>query len=128
MAAPRRVIKLEIGVEELSRLETIARSRTEAASRVERAYIVLAYRAKPSSTAVGAQGGVTHHTVQCRLHRAVRLGVIAALDDSPRPGGQREITTEARTWLGSPACRKAKDLGCLDDLNQGPVGQGHSGA
>jgi hypothetical protein len=35
-------------------LEVIARSRTEPASRVERARILLAYRSEPSSTAVGA--------------------------------------------------------------------------
>ena len=34
MAAPRRVVELEIGPDELARLETVARSRTEAASRV----------------------------------------------------------------------------------------------
>src|SRR6516164_8606828 len=75
MAAPRRVVELEIGADELARLETVARSGTEAASRVERARILLAYRAEPSSTAVGARLGVTHHTVQRCLRRAARLGV-----------------------------------------------------
>ena len=79
MAAPRRVIELAIGADDLSRLEVIARSRTEPASRVERARILLAYRSEPSSTAVGARIGVTHHTVQRCLRRAARLGVIAAL-------------------------------------------------
>ncbi|MFZ0019148.1 MAG: hypothetical protein WAL10_17605, partial [Acetobacteraceae bacterium] len=44
MAAPRRVIELAIGTDDLSRLEVMARSRTEPASRVERARILLAYR------------------------------------------------------------------------------------
>jgi hypothetical protein len=86
MAAPRRVVELAIGADDLSRLEVIARSRTEPASRVERARILLAYRSEPSSTAVGVQIGVTHHTVQRCLRRAVRLGAMATLDDSPRPG------------------------------------------
>ncbi len=64
MAAARRVVEIEIGPEELSRLEAIARSRIEPASRVERARILLAYRSVSSSTAVGAQIGVTHHTVR----------------------------------------------------------------
>jgi citrate lyase beta subunit len=42
MAAPRRVVELVIGEEDLSRLMSIARSRTEAASRVERARMLLA--------------------------------------------------------------------------------------
>ena len=70
-------------------------------SLVERARILLAYRAEPFSTAVGAQLGVTHQTVQGCLHRAVRLGVMAALDDSPRPRRAREITPEARAWLAA---------------------------
>ena len=116
MAAPRRVIELEIKLEELSRLEMIARSRTEPASRVERARILLAYRAEPSSTAVGAVIGVTHHTVQRCLRRAVRLGVMAALDDSPRAGRKPDITPEAKAWLVSLACQKAKDLGYPHEL------------
>ena len=116
MAAPRRVIELEIGPHELARLQTIARSRTDAASRVERARILLAYRAEPSSTAVGAQLGVTHHTVQRCLRRAGRLGVMAALDDSPRPGKAPDIAPSARTWLVSLACQKAKEFGYPHEL------------
>ena len=116
MAAARRVVEIEIGPEELSRLEAIARSRIEPASRVERARILLAYRSVSSSTAVGAQIGVTHHTVQRCLRRAVQFGVIAALDDSPRPGRKPDITSEAKAWLTSLACQKAKDLGYPHEL------------
>jgi hypothetical protein len=59
MAAPRRVIELSMDPDDLALLETLARSRTEPSSRVERARILLAYRSDPSSTAVGAQIGVT---------------------------------------------------------------------
>ena len=116
MAAPRRVIELAIGPEDVSRLEVLTRSRTEPASRVERARILLAYRAEPSTTAVGARIGVTHQTVQRCLRRAVRLGVIAALNDSPRPGKAATITAEAKAWLVSLACQKAKDFGYPHEL------------
>jgi len=53
MAAPRRVIEFAVDADELAQLAALARSRTEPASRVERARIVLAYRAEPSTTAVG---------------------------------------------------------------------------
>ena len=116
MAAPRRVIEIAIGEEDLARLESIARSRTEPACRVERARILLAYRAEPSAYAVAEAIGVTHHAVLRCLHRAVRLGAMAALDDSPRPGKAPEITDEARAWLVSLACHKAKDLGYPHEL------------
>jgi len=44
MAAPRRVVEVAISEEEASELERLARSRTEPASRVERARMLLAYQ------------------------------------------------------------------------------------
>ena len=111
MAARRRVVAISIEDEDMARLETIARSRTAPAGWVERARILLAYHADPSTYSVGEAIGVTHQTVQRCLARAVRFGVIAALDDSPRPGKAPEITQEARTWVVSLACQKAKELG-----------------
>jgi transposase len=116
MAAPRRIMEVSIGEADLARLEAIARSRTEPAGRVERARILLAYRADPSTYAVGAAIGVTHHTVLRCLDRAVRLGVMGALEDSPRPGKPPEITDDAKAWLISLACQKAKDLAYPHEL------------
>lgn len=116
MAASRRVMDLAIGEEDLARLEIIARSRTDPASWVQRARILLAYRAEPSAYAVGEAIGVTHQTVLRCLDRAKRLGVMAALNDSPRPGKRGDITAEAKAWLTSLACQKAKDLGYPHEL------------
>ena len=44
MAAPRRVVELAISNDEAAGLERLTRSRTEPASRVERARMLLAYR------------------------------------------------------------------------------------
>jgi|SRR5271165_5578549 len=63
MTARRRVVELSITDEDLSRLMAIARSRTEPASRVERARMLLAYRDDPSFFAVGQALGVHHQTV-----------------------------------------------------------------
>lgn len=116
MAAPRRVVEFTIEPDDLAQLESIARSRTEAAIRVERARMLLAYHANPSSVAVGERIGVMRHTVRRCVRRAQRLGVLAALDDSPRPGKAPVITPEARAWLVSLACQKAKDLGYPHEL------------
>ena len=108
MAAPRRVIELAFTEQELADLERISRSRTESASRVERARILLTYRATPSLYATGRSIGVTHQTVERCLRRAQDLGVMAALEDSPRPGREPIITSEARTFIVDLACRKAR--------------------
>jgi hypothetical protein len=47
--------------------------------------------------------------------RAV-AALFAALDGRPRPGREPTITLEAKAWLVSLACRKAKDLGYPHEL------------
>ena len=65
---------------------------------------------------MGEAIGVTHQAVQRCLDRAVRLSVMAALDDSRRPGKTPEITHDAKAWVVSLACQKPKDLGHPHEL------------
>src|ERR1700674_1593775 len=116
MAAWRRAIELSLGEADLEKLQLIAQSRTEPASRVERARILLGYRKDPSFFAVGQALGLHHQTVQRCVERAVAEGPTAALDDRPRPGREPTITIEAKAWLTSLACRKAKELGYPHEL------------
>jgi transposase len=116
VAASRRVVELAFSDENVAELMRIARSRTVPASHVERAQVLLAYRETPSFYAVGRMIGVTHQTVERCVRRAQTLGVMAALDDSPRPGREPVITDEARTFVVGLACRKAKDLGYPHEL------------
>src|ERR1700687_4151000 len=95
MAAWRRAIELSLGEADTAKLRSIAQSRTEPASRVERARILLAYREDPSFFAVGRALGLHHQTVQRCVERAVVEGPMAALHDRPRPG--REPTIHARS-------------------------------
>src|SRR6266403_3908490 len=116
MAGWRQVIELAMSDEENGRLGLIARSRSESASRVERAQMLLAYRQKPSFFAVGQELGQHHHTVQRCVERAMVYGPLAALDDRPRPGKEPTITPEAKAWLVSLACEKAKEHGYPHEL------------
>ena len=116
MAAWRRAIELSLEDADVERLRSIAQSRTEPASRVERARILLSYREDPSFFAVGQALGLHHQTVQRCVERAVVEGPMAALDDRPRPGKEPTITIEAKAWLTSLACRKAKELGYPHEL------------
>ncbi len=116
MTAWRQVFELAIEDEDLARLMSIARSRTEPAIQVERARMLLAYRDDPSFFAVARAFGTHHQTVQRCVERAVAYGPLAALDDRPRPGKEPTITDEAKAWLVSLACRKAKELGYPHEL------------
>src|ERR1700747_896811 len=116
MAGWRRVVELAMTDEEIERLTVLSRSRTEATSRVSRAQMLLAYRENPSFCAVGQRLGVHHQTVQRCVERALADGPLAALDDRPRPGKEPTITPEAKAWLVSLACEKAKEHGYPHEL------------
>src|SRR3974377_1506479 len=108
MAAGRRAIELSLGDEDTAKLRSIAQSRTEPASRVERARILLAYREDPSFFAVGRALGLHHQTVQRCVERAVVEGPMAALDDRPRPGRAPNSPRARHAWLGSVAVPEAQ--------------------
>ena len=116
MARWRQAIELAMTAEEVGRLAVIARSRSEAARRVERAQILLTYQRNPSFFAVAQTLGIHHQTVQRCVERAMAYGPLAALDDRPRPGKEPTITPEAKAWLVSLACEKAKDQGYPHEL------------
>jgi transposase len=78
--------------------------------------MLLAYRESPSFFAVGQRVGVHHQTVQRCIERALAYGPLMALDDRPRPGKEPTITPEAKAWLVSLACDKAKDHGYPHEL------------
>ena len=116
MAGWRQAIELALSDEDIAALAAISRSRTDSASRVERARMLLAYRKDPSFFAVGQTMGVHHQTVKRCVERALAHGPMAALDDLPRPGKEPTITAEAKAWVVNLACRKAKELGYPHEL------------
>src|ERR1700739_897967 len=116
MAGWRGAVALAMTAEEIETLTALSRSRTEAARHVERAQMLLAYRQQRSFFAVGQRLGIHHQTVQRCVERALAYGALAALDDPPRPGKEPTITPEAKAWLVSLACDKAKEHGYPHEL------------
>jgi transposase len=116
MARWRQAIELAMTAEEVGSLTIISRARTEPARRVERAQMLLAYRENPSFFAVGQKLGVHHQTVERCVERALAYGPLTALDDRPHPGKEPTITPEAKAWLVSLACDKAKEHGYPHEL------------
>src|SRR5260370_12251190 len=116
MAGWRRAVELTMTREEIERLAVLARSRTEPASQVSRAQMLLAYRENPSFCAVGKRIGVHHQTVQRCVERALAYGPLTAIEDRSRPGKEPVITPEAKAWLVSLACDKAREHGYPHEL------------
>src|SRR2546421_4074662 len=116
MARWRQAVELAMTDAEMETLAALSRSRTEPARRVEGAQMLLAYRENPSFFAVGQSLGVHHQTVERCVERALAYGPLPALDDRPHPGKEPVITPEAKAWLVSLACDKAKEHGYPHEL------------
>src|ERR1700727_854661 len=98
MAGWRRAVELAMTAEEIETLTALSRSRTEAARRVERAQMLLAYRPHMKFFAVGQKLGVHHQTVQRWVERALAYGALAARDDRPRARKEPTSRPEAKAW------------------------------
>ena len=117
MAGWRRAVELAMTNEEIERLTALSRSRTEPASRVSRAQI----RCWPiarilRSVRWGKASGSTIKRFSGCVERALGYGPLAAIEDRPRPGKEPVITPEAKAWLVSLACDKAKEHGYPHEL------------
>jgi transposase len=108
MARWRQAVELAMTDEDIEKLAAIARSRSEAARRAERAQILLAYREKPSFFAVGQRPGLHHQTVQRCVERALACGPLTALDDRPGPRKEPTIYTRGKSVVGISGLRQGQ--------------------
>jgi transposase len=116
MAGRRKRAPLVLDTSTKIELTRLAASRTEAAQRVERAKMLLAYAAGESVTQI-ARAHATHRPkVERCIDKALEVGPLTALADLPGRGRKPTITPEARAWVVSLACQKPKDLGYSYEL------------
>jgi transposase len=94
-----------------AKLEAISKSRTEKASRIERAKMLLAYANNASVSSIARTLSTNRPKVERCIDKALQLGVLAAIDDLPRSGKKVLVSPEARAWLVALACQKPKELG-----------------
>lgn len=116
MPFKRRRADLKLTKEVQEQLQRISRSRTERASRVERAKMILGYYQGVSISAIARQLSTNRPKVERCVDKALQLGALTALDDLPRSGKPPAITGEARAWLVNLACQKPKELGYSYEL------------
>jgi len=91
-------------------LTSVSRSRTERASRVERARMLLAYRENPSFFAVAQQLGAHHQTVQRCVEAGAGYGPLGHLM-TDTTGKEPTITADGQGLVGVSACDKAREHG-----------------
>ena len=116
MPFPRKRGALQFSAEELRKLESISRSRSEERRRAVRAAILLASLSGQSDESIAERHHVSRGTVVLCLRKCLEFGLEAALGELPRPGRPRQLTDEAVVWVQHCACQKPKELGYSYEL------------
>ena len=75
--------KLVLDAEARTKLESIAKSRTEGHARIERAKVLLAYDAEERVTAIAVAFQTNRPKIERILNRALEMGALASLEDRP---------------------------------------------
>src|SRR5215471_9430824 len=116
MPFPRKRDALQFSAEELRKLESISRSRTEERRRAGRAAILLGSFSGQSDESIAERHHVSRGTVVLCIRKCLEFGLEAALGELPRPGRPRQLTNDAVVWVQHCACQKPKELGYSYEL------------
>ena len=111
-----RRAQLKLGESEVEALIALAQSRSEPAGRVQRASILLRYRAGTTVSEIARTMGTNRPRVERCVSKALELGVTQALADLPGRGRRPRLTAEARAWVVALACQKPRYLGYAQEL------------
>jgi transposase len=99
-----------------AQLESLSKSRTEEARRVQRARILLMAAGGSTDAEIASAVSLNKNSVRNTIAKFFSVGMEAALGDLARPGRPAVIDDDAATWVKSVACTKPKDLGYAQEL------------
>jgi transposase len=107
---------LEMTEDELRQLNIISKSRKQPKRAVERANVLLRFHEGTSISQIARELGTNRPKVERTIDKAFAFGILAALEDLPRSGRSRIISSGARTWILSLACSKPLEHGYPNEL------------
>src|SRR5260370_8571172 len=107
---------LVIAADERQKLERLRDSRKAPKRETERAAILLSYAAGEGPTVIQQRLGVSRPTIYKCIDKALAAGVQSGLKDRYHRPKEPVITEQAKAWVLSLACTKAKDHGLATGL------------
>lgn len=116
MAGKCKLPALVLTQEEEQRLRALRASRAAPVREVERAQVLLEYQAGSNPSAIQKALGISRVTIYHYLHKALEMGVEAALVDTFHRPKEPVITSTDKAWVVSLACTKPKELGYAAEL------------
>src|SRR6202162_185324 len=116
MPFPRKRSPVQFSEQEMLKLESIRKSRTEAKRRTLPAALLLDSLSGQSDEVIARHHHVSRSTVVLCIQKCLQFGMDAALGELPRPGKPRQLPDDAITWVQNCACQKPKELGYSYEL------------
>src|SRR5450432_3251566 len=116
MPFPRKRRAVQFSEEEMLKLESARKSRTEEKRRTLRAAFLLDSLSGQSDEAIAQHYHVSRSTVVLSIQKFLQFGLDAALGELPRPGKPRQLPDDAIAWVQHCACQKPKELGYSYEL------------
>src|ERR1700688_2735263 len=107
---------LALTVEEKEHLDQLRQSRTASVRDVQRAQILWRYHAGETVTQIARVLKTTRNSVVKWIDKALQMGVVAGMKDTPHKPREAVITDDAKAWVVHLACSKPKDLGYAAEL------------
>jgi len=102
---------LDLTEDEIKQLETISKSRTQPERAIWRSKVLLKFHEGKSISQIARDLSTNRPKVERTINKAFAFGIDAALEDLPRSGRSRKISSGARTWILSLACSKPLNHG-----------------
>jgi transposase len=101
--------RIRLSDEERATLTTLTRTGSARAYRIRRAQLLLLADRGKTDAQIAEHIGVHARTVSRLRQRADQVGVLAALDDRPRPGATPKLDRAAEAILVATACTEPPD-------------------
>jgi hypothetical protein len=107
---------LVLTAEEKESLDQLRQSRTAAMRDVQRAQILWRYQSGETVAQIARAVNTTRNSALKWIDRALQVGVMTGIRDTPHKPREAVITDDARAWVVHLACAKPKDLGYAAEL------------
>jgi len=116
VAGKSKLPALTLTAEQRQRLEGLSASRAAPVREVERARVLLRYSEGRNPSTIQRQVHISRVTIYRCVHKALAMGVDAALKDGFHRPRDPVIGAAAKAWVVHLACSQPKDLGYAAEL------------
>src|SRR5260370_38030263 len=108
--------KLVLTDEETKHLDPLRQSKTASFRDVQRAQVLWRYHAGQTVSQIAWALKMTRKSVLKWIDKALQIGVMVGMKDTPHKPREAVITDDAKAWVVNLACSKPKEFGYAAEI------------